>query len=59
MRVKVSNNLLFQQYVNDLILSKICTVKTELIQSCICMNMHVPGTSVLVTVSCIKNEYIW
>lgn len=46
---KVSHNLLFQQNEIDLMLSRICTVKTELIQSCICMNMHVPWTSVLVT----------
>lgn len=39
---KVSRNLLFQQNVIDLMLRRICTVKTELIQSCICMNMHVP-----------------
>lgn len=56
---KVSHNLLFQQNEIDLMLSRICTVKTELIQSCICMNMHVPWTSVLVTLFQVQSMNIF
>lgn len=57
---KVSRNLLFQQNVIDLMLSRICTVKTVhtavmyMYEHACTLNLC-PGY----TVSSIKHEYIW